>query len=236
MAREVRADGHLVDSCGITRLGVDTATAPRRVQKPVHAARRWYSLSSPPRRSRRCTRPCSLLVAVGPAGGFDGSSPPAAVAGLLGNPGALWVGGHASQVDSPSVQLDEEQHRQPPQPDRVDGEEIAGDDPGGLLAQQRPPGHSRPPRRRIRPVTTHEGADRGGRHLDVEVLQVALDALVAPARVLAGGGSRSRRGRSAVGASAAASWASRGSTTAGSRQCAADRRQQGSIGGLELRS
>jgi|Tabmets5t2r1_1033131.scaffolds.fasta_scaffold13234_2 hypothetical protein len=32
MAREVRADGHLVDSCGITRLGVDTATTPRRVQ------------------------------------------------------------------------------------------------------------------------------------------------------------------------------------------------------------
>jgi hypothetical protein len=32
-------------------------TWPRRVQKPVHAARRWYSPSSPPRRSRRCTRP-----------------------------------------------------------------------------------------------------------------------------------------------------------------------------------
>jgi hypothetical protein len=48
-----------------------------RVQKPVHAARQWYSLSSPPRRSRRCTRPCSLLMAVGPAGGSGGSSPSA---------------------------------------------------------------------------------------------------------------------------------------------------------------
>jgi hypothetical protein len=61
------------------------------------------------------------------------------VAGLLGNPSAVRVGGHPSQVDSPSVQLDEVQHVQPPQRDGVDGEEVAGDDPGGLLAQERPP-------------------------------------------------------------------------------------------------
>jgi hypothetical protein len=35
---------------------------PRRVQKLVHAACRWYSWSSPPRRSRRCTRHCLLLI------------------------------------------------------------------------------------------------------------------------------------------------------------------------------
>jgi hypothetical protein len=37
-------------------------------------------------------------------------------------------------MDPPGVQLDEEQHIQPPQPDGVDGEEVTGDDPGGLLA------------------------------------------------------------------------------------------------------
>jgi hypothetical protein len=56
------------------------------------------------------------------------------VAGLLGDPGAVGVGGHSSQVDPPGVQFDAEQHVQPLQPDRVDGEEVARHDPGGLLA------------------------------------------------------------------------------------------------------
>ena len=64
------------------------------------------------------------------------------VPGLLGDPAAVGVGGHAGQVDPPGVQFDEEQHVQPPQPHRLDGEEVAGDDPGGLLAQERPPGAS----------------------------------------------------------------------------------------------
>jgi hypothetical protein len=37
-------------------------------------------------------------------------------------------------VDLTAVQLDEEQHVQPPQPDGVDGKEVARDDLGGLLA------------------------------------------------------------------------------------------------------
>jgi hypothetical protein len=74
------------------------------------------------------------------------------VAGLLGDPGAVGVGGHAGQVDSAGVQLDEEQHVQPPYPDGVDGEEVAGDDPGGLLAQDHPPGRGGPPRRRVQAV------------------------------------------------------------------------------------
>jgi len=56
------------------------------------------------------------------------------VAGLLGDPAAVGVGGHPSQVDPAGVQLDEEQDVQPPQPDRVDGEEVARHDPGRLLA------------------------------------------------------------------------------------------------------
>jgi hypothetical protein len=67
------------------------------------------------------------------------------VAGLLGDPLAVGVGGDAGQVNTAGVQLDEEQHLQPPQPDRVDGEEVAGNDPGGLLAQECPPSGGRPP-------------------------------------------------------------------------------------------
>jgi hypothetical protein len=37
-------------------------------------------------------------------------------------------------MDPAGVQLDEEQDVQPPQPDRVDGEEVARHDPGRLLA------------------------------------------------------------------------------------------------------
>jgi hypothetical protein len=62
------------------------------------------------------------------------------VAGLLDDPTAVGVGGHAGQVDASGVELDEEQHVEPLQPDGVDGEEVTGHDSGGLLAEERPPG------------------------------------------------------------------------------------------------
>jgi hypothetical protein len=80
----------------------------------------------------------------------------------------------------------QEQHVQPPQPDGVDGEEVAGEDPGGLLAQERPPGRAGPSRSRVEPVAAQRGADRGGRGLDTKVEQLAPDALVAPAGILGG--------------------------------------------------
>jgi hypothetical protein len=46
------------------------------------------------------------------------------VAGLLGDPGGLGIGSHPGQMDPAAVQLDEEQHVQPAQPDGVDGEEV----------------------------------------------------------------------------------------------------------------
>jgi hypothetical protein len=48
--------------------------------------------------------------------------------------------GNAGEVHPSAGQLDEEQDIHPLQEDRVDGEEIAGQDAGGLLAQERPPG------------------------------------------------------------------------------------------------
>jgi hypothetical protein len=55
------------------------------------------------------------------------------VAGLLGDPGTIGVGRHAGQVDPAGGQFDKEQHIQPPQPDGVDREEVAGEDAGRLL-------------------------------------------------------------------------------------------------------
>jgi hypothetical protein len=46
----------------------------------------------------------------------------------------------------------QEQHLQPSQPDRVEGEAVAGEDAGGLLAQERPPSAGRSPWCRVQSV------------------------------------------------------------------------------------
>ena len=73
-------------------------------------------------------------------------------------------------MDPPGGRFDEEQHLQPPQPDRVDREEVAGEDAGSLLAQERPPSG----RRRAHPMTAQRGADRGCRDAHTEPEQLAL--------------------------------------------------------------
>ena len=60
--------------------------------------------------------------------------------------------GHAGEVDLAGVQLDEEQYVEPPQQDGVDGEEVAGEHPRGLPAEELPPGRVRSPWRRVQPV------------------------------------------------------------------------------------
>jgi hypothetical protein len=89
-------------------------------------------------------------------------------------------------MDSPGVELDEEQHVQPPQPDGVDGEEVARHDPGRLLAQECSPGRGHRPWRWIQSMTAEGGADCGCRDLHPEAQQFSLDALVAPAGILLG--------------------------------------------------
>jgi len=73
------------------------------------------------------------------------------VPGLLGNPEAGGMGGDAGQLQPSAGELDEAQDVHPPQEDRVDGEAVAGHDPGGLLGQERPPACWDTPRRRSRP-------------------------------------------------------------------------------------
>jgi hypothetical protein len=108
------------------------------------------------------------------------------IASLLRDPGAVGVGGHPGKVNSAGVQFYEEQHIQPPEPDRLDGEEVARHDPGGLLAQKRSPGAACPPGYRLEPVTAKRRTDRGRRHAHAKPLEFSLDALVTPPGILPG--------------------------------------------------
>ena len=64
--------------------------------------------------------------------------------------------------------------------------QVAGDEAGGLLAQECSPRGSGPPWGRVQPIVVERGTDRGGRDLHAESKELSLDALVAPARVLLG--------------------------------------------------
>jgi hypothetical protein len=94
--------------------------------------------------------------------------------------------GDAGKVHSPACKLDEEQRIHALQEDRVDGEAVAGDDPSSLLAQERPPARRGASRRRVKAVGAQHPPDRAGRHPNAKPQQLAVDALVAPPRVLAG--------------------------------------------------
>jgi hypothetical protein len=63
----------------------------------------------------------------------------AEVAHLLGYPGAGRVGRAACQVDAPALELDEEEHIEAAQRDRLDGEEITGEHAGSLLTKELAP-------------------------------------------------------------------------------------------------
>ncbi len=69
------------------------------------------------------------------------------VAGLLGGPGAIGMGSDAEDVDVPGCHFHDEQHVQPAEEDRVNMEEVAGQQPVRLCAQERPPGGVLPARR-----------------------------------------------------------------------------------------
>jgi Homeodomain-like domain len=71
---------------------------------------------------------------------------------------------------------------QPSQPDRVDGEESSGHDPGRLLAQECSPGRGHRPWRWIQSMTAVGGADCGCRDLHPEAQPFSLDALDLPER------------------------------------------------------
>jgi hypothetical protein len=64
--------------------------------------------------------------------------------------------------------------------------QVAGEDSGGLLAQERLPRRARPPWRGVQTVAAQGCADRGRGDLHAKPKQLTLDALVAPAGILPG--------------------------------------------------
>jgi hypothetical protein len=73
------------------------------------------------------------------------------VARLLGGPRVVCVGDHPEDVHVPGPHLHDEQHVQAPEEDRVDVEEITGQQAFGLRAQECPPRRVHPPRDRSPP-------------------------------------------------------------------------------------
>ena len=84
------------------------------------------------------------------------------VAGLLGGPGSVGMGGHAQHVQGAVADLEHEQHVQPPQGERaVDVEEVDCEHAGGLRAQELPPTDVGVPQRRWwDPVARQDSPDR----------------------------------------------------------------------------
>jgi hypothetical protein len=63
----------------------------------------------------------------------------AEVAGHLGDPGTVGMVRHPEQVHPSTIDLDDEEHVEAPECDRVDGEEVGGQDARGLCTQELAP-------------------------------------------------------------------------------------------------
>ena len=111
---------------------------------------------------------------------------PGQVAGLLDDPLGGRVEGAAGEVDAAAAELDEEEDGEPGQPDRVDGEEVGGQDLVGMLANELAPGALAAAGSGREALATEDLADGEVRAAVAEAKEFALDAAVAPARVLAG--------------------------------------------------
>jgi hypothetical protein len=106
------------------------------------------------------------------------------VTGLLGHPRPGRVGGHPEDVDPAAGNLDHKQHVQTPEQHRVDVEEVAGQDPLGLRGQELPPAQARAAWRRVDARPLEQQPHGAWRELVTKPCQFAMDAPVAPGRVL----------------------------------------------------
>src|SRR5215218_2255152 len=107
------------------------------------------------------------------------------VARLLCHPSAIGLCRDASEMDAPALKLDEKQDVEALQEHRVDGEEVTLQDARRLPAQELSPAGVESPRRRLDPLAPEDFPDRAGRDPDAEPDQLALDAAVSPAWILA---------------------------------------------------
>jgi hypothetical protein len=103
---------------------------------------------------------------------------------LLRDPLNVGVGRATSQMNATGVDLDEEQHIQPLEPDGVDREEIHGGETRGLRVQELTPGGTLALASGTELFLAQDLPDRGGRYGNAEALQLAHNALIAPLWVL----------------------------------------------------
>ncbi len=104
------------------------------------------------------------------------------VAGCLGGPGPGGVGGGAGVEDLSGGDVDEEQHVAAAEQGGVDGEEVAGH--GRLGVQELRPGDVGSVRGGVDAGGLEDLPHGGGRDVVAEAGQFAMDAAVAPGRVL----------------------------------------------------
>src|ERR1035437_8591797 len=96
------------------------------------------------------------------------------------------MGGAASEADPAGRDLDEEEDVEATQQDSVDGEEVAGQDSPRVSAEEIAPTHFAPSRSRWNPAVMKDAANRGRRHVDAELAQLALDPQIAPGWIVRG--------------------------------------------------
>src|SRR6266481_910839 len=105
---------------------------------------------------------------------------------LLGHPGRVRVGRGGAQMDSPALEFDEDKDVERPEPHRLDGEKVAGDDPCGLGSQELGPRGARASWGRTAARSSEERPDRCGTDCDPELAELALDPHAPPTGILPG--------------------------------------------------
>src|SRR5918992_2727830 len=108
------------------------------------------------------------------------------VARLLGYPAGLGIGGHARQMHPAGGDLDEHERIETSKESRVDRDEVAGDDAFSLGPQELLPRNSRSSGRWVDPLCLQDRPHGARRDRDPKVLQLSLNAPVAPSRILLG--------------------------------------------------
>jgi hypothetical protein len=93
----------------------------------------------------------------------------AEVARLLDDPGRGRVRCAAGEVNLPAAKLDEEEHVEAAQRDRLDREEVTSEHGRGLPAQERAPAQLRSPRRRLEPGRGKQTSDSARRDSETEL-------------------------------------------------------------------
>jgi hypothetical protein len=93
--------------------------------------------------------------------------------------------GAPGKVNAPAAELDEEEHVEAAQRDRLDREEVAGEQARRLAAQKGRPAHRVTARGWLEPSGGKQPPYRARRDAEVELEQLSGDPLIAPSRVLA---------------------------------------------------